>query len=424
MEKQRVYFVIDMKSFFASVECVERGLNAMTTKLVVADVSRTEKTICLAVSPALKKLGVRNRCRLFEIPKDIDYIIAPPRMSKYIQYAAEIYGIYLKYISKDDIHVYSIDECIIDVTDYLHLYKLKAKEFAQILMDEIGKKLGLPSTVGIGSNMYLAKIALDITAKHAPDRIGWLDEDKFRRTLWNHTPITDFWGISSGTAKRLAKYGVVDMEGITKLKEDLLYDEFGINAELLIDHAWGKETCLMSDIKAYKSKAHSISASQILPFNYTFAEAKLVMTEMIQNGCYDLFRQHYVTELVHIYVGYGDDKTGDKGTVRMNVATNLFSIIGEYVDKLFDKVVDKNKPIRRLGYDFENVMPQSEERYDLFTNLESIEKEKKMVESVLELQHKFGKNSILKGLDLKDKATQRERNETIGGHRSGENENA
>lgn len=424
MEKQRVYFVIDMKSFFASVECVERGLNAMTTKLVVADVSRTEKTICLAVSPALKKLGVRNRCRLFEIPKDIDYIIAPPRMSKYIQYAAEIYGIYLKYISKDDIHVYSIDECIIDVTDYLHLYKLRAKAFAQLLMDEIGKKLGLPSTVGIGSNMYLAKIALDITAKHAPDRIGWLDEDKFRRTLWNHTPITDFWGISSGTAKRLAKYGVVDMEGITKLKEDLLYDEFGINAELLIDHAWGKETCLMSDIKAYKSKAHSISASQILPFNYTFAEAKLVMTEMIQNGCYDLFRQHYVTELVHIYVGYGDDKTGDKGTVRMNVATNLFSIIGEYVDKLFDKVVDKNKPIRRLGYDFENVMPQSEERYDLFTNLESIEKEKKMVESVLELQHKFGKNSILKGLDLKDKATQRERNETIGGHRSGENEDA
>ena len=416
--------MIDMKSFFASVECVERGLNAMTTKLVVADVSRTEKTICLAVSPALKKLGVRNRCRLFEIPKDIDYIIAPPRMSKYIQYAAEIYGIYLKYISKDDIHVYSIDECIIDVTDYLHLYKLRAKAFAQLLMDEIGKKLGLPSTVGIGSNMYLAKIALDITAKHAPDRIGWLDEDKFRRTLWNHTPITDFWGISSGTAKRLAKYGVVDMEGITKLKEDLLYDEFGINAELLIDHAWGKETCLMSDIKAYKSKAHSISASQILPFNYTFAEAKLVMTEMIQNGCYDLFRQHYVTELVHIYVGYGDDKTGDKGTVRMNVATNLFSIIGEYVDKLFDKVVDKNKPIRRLGYDFENVMPQSEERYDLFTNLESIEKEKKMVESVLELQHKFGKNSILKGLDLKDKATQRERNETIGGHRSGENEDA
>lgn len=416
--------MIDMKSFFASVECVERGLNAMTTKLVVADLSRTEKTICLAVSPALKKLGVRNRCRLFEIPKDIDYIIAPPRMSKYIQYAAEIYGIYLKYISKDDIHVYSIDECIIDVTDYLHLYKLRAKEFAQILMDEIGKKLGLPSTVGIGSNMYLAKIALDITAKHAPDRIGWLDEEKFKKTLWNHTPITDFWGISSGTAKRLAKYGVVDMEGITKLKEDLLYDEFGINAELLIDHAWGKETCLMSDIKDYKSKAHSISASQILPFNYTFAEAKLVMTEMIQNGCYDLFRQHYVTELVHIYVGYGDDKTGDKGTVRMNVATNLFSIIGEYVDKLFDKVVDKNKPIRRLGYDFENVMPQSEERYDLFTNLESIEKEKKMVESVLELQHKFGKNSILKGLDLKDKATQRERNETIGGHRSGENKDA
>ena len=199
-KNQRVYFVIDMKSFFASVECAERHLDAMTTKLVVADESRTDKTICLAVSPAMKKLGVKNRCRLFEIPKDIDFIIAPPRMQKYIQYAAEIYGIYLEYISKDDIHVYSIDECIIDVTDYLSLYKMRAKTFAQMLMDRIGSKLGIPSTVGIGSNMYLAKIALDITAKSAADRIGWLDEEKFKKTLWNHRPITDFWGISKGIA--------------------------------------------------------------------------------------------------------------------------------------------------------------------------------------------------------------------------------
>ncbi|MBR1890450.1 MAG: DNA repair protein [Clostridia bacterium] len=422
-QKQRVYFVIDMKSFFASVECVERGLNAMTTKLVVADESRTEKTICLAVSPALKALGVKNRCRLFEVPKDIDFIIAPPRMRKYIEYASEIYAIYLKYISKDDIHVYSIDECIIDVTDYLHLYNLKAKDFAQILMDEIGTNLGLPSTVGIGSNMYLAKIALDITAKHAPDRIGWLNEEKFRKTLWNHTPITDFWGISTGTARRLEKYGIYDMEGIAKANEETLYKEFGVNAELLIDHAWGKEPCLMSDIKGYKSKSKSISASQILPCNYDFDDAKLVMTEMIQNGCYDLFRQHYVTELVHIFVGYGDDRhSGDKGTVRMNVATNLFSIIGEYVDKLFDKTVDKRRPIRRLGYDFENLMPQENERYDLFADLKKIEKEKSLVKSVIDLQDKFGKNSVLKGLDLKEKATQRERNETIGGHKSGESE--
>ncbi len=434
MEKgQRVYFVIDMKSFFASVECVERKLNAMTTKLVVADESRTEKTICLAVSPALKKLGVKNRCRLFEIPKDIDFIIAPPRMKKYIEYAAEIYAIYLKYISPEDIHVYSIDECFIDATDYLKLYNLKAKEFAQILMEEIGSKLGLPSSAGIGSNMYLAKIALDITAKHASDRIGWLDEEKFKKTLWNHRPITDFWGISSGTSKRLEKYGIFDMEGITKIDENLLYDEFGINAELLIDHAFGKESCLMSDIKNYKSKSKSISASQILPFDYTFEEAKLVLNEMVQNGCYDLYRQGYVTELLHIFVGYGDvkydgnfdyfnpRKTGSKGTARMNVATNLFSIIGEYVEKLFDQVVDKSRPIRRLGFDFDNLMPQDHERYDLLTDLEKIKKEKKLVESVLKLQNRFGKNSVLKGLDLKDKATQRERNETIGGHKSGEN---
>ena len=418
--KQRVYFVVDMKSFFASVECAERNLDAMTTKLVVADESRTDKTICLAVSPAMKKLGVKNRCRLFEIPKDIDFIIAPPRMQKYIKYASEIYGIYLEYISKDDIHVYSIDECIIDVTDYLALYNMRAKTFAQLLMDRIGLQLGIPSSVGIGTNMYLAKIALDITAKNSADRIGWLDEEKFKKTLWNHRPLTDFWGISKGIASRLAKFNIFDMEGIASAKEDLLYKEFGINAELLIDHAYGKESCLMSDIKSYKSKSKSISQSQILPFNYTFNEAKLVMTEMIQNGCYELFRQKYVIQLLHLYVGYGDEKTGTKGTARMNVTTNLFSIIGDYASKLFDEIVDESKPIRRLGYSFENLMPQEMESYDFFTDLEKIEKEKKLVASVIKLQDEFGKNSILKGLDLKEKATQRERNETIGGHRSGE----
>ena len=418
--KQRVYFVVDMKSFFASVECAERNLDAMTTKLVVADESRTDKTICLAVSPAMKKLGVKNRCRLFEIPKDIDFIIAPPRMQKYIKYASEIYGIYLEYISKDDIHVYSIDECIIDVTDYLALYNMRAKTFAQLLMDRIGLQLGIPSSVGIGTNMYLAKIALDITAKNSADRIGWLDEEKFKKTLWNHRPLTDFWGISKGIAARLAKFNIFDMEGIASAKEDLLYKEFGINAELLIDHAYGKESCLMSDIKSYKSKSKSISQSQILPFNYTFNEAKLVMTEMIQNGCYELFRQKYVAQLLHLYVGYGDERTGTKGTARMNVTTNLFSIIGDYASKLFDEIVDESKPIRRLGYSFENLMPQEMESYDFFTDLEKIEKEKKLVASVIKLQDEFGKNSILKGLDLKEKATQRERNKTIGGHRSGE----
>ena len=420
-EKQRVYFVIDMKSFFASVECAERGLDAMTTKLVVADKERSETTICLAVSPAMKKLGVKNRCRLYEIPKDIEYEIAPPRMKKYIEYAAEIYGIYLKYIDKSDIHVYSIDECIIDATDYLKIYNLKAKEFAQKLMNEINDKLHIPSSAGIGSNMYLAKIALDITAKHSPDRIGWLTQEKFIKTLWNHKPLTDFWGISTGISTRLAKYGIYDMEGISKADEDLLYKEFGINAELIIDHSNGIEPCLMSDIKEYKGKTKSISSSQILPCNYNFKDAKLVMREMVEAGCLNLFRQGYVTRLIHLYIGYGDVRDeGTKGTTRMNVTTNLYSIICDYTDKLFDKIVDKNRPIRRIGYDFAELMSDENEQYDFFTDINKVEKDKKLVASIIDLQDKFGKNTILKGHDLEEKATQIERNNSIGGHKSGE----
>ena len=420
-EKQRVYFVIDMKSFFASVECAERGLDAMTAKLVVADKERSETTICLAVSPAMKKLGVKNRCRLYEIPKDIEYEIAPPRMKKYIEYAAEIYGIYLKYIDKSDIHVYSIDECIIDATDYLKIYNLKAKEFAQKLMNEINDKLHIPSSAGIGSNMYLDKIALDITAKHSPDRIGWLTQEKFIKTLWNHKPLTDFWGISTGISTRLAKYGIYDMEGISKADEDLLYKEFGINAELIIDHSNGIEPCLMSDIKSYKGKTKSISSSQILPCNYNYKDAKLVMREMVEAGCLNLFRQGYVTRLIHLFIGYGDVRDeGTKGTTRMNVTTNLYSIISEYTDKLFDKIVNKNRPIRRIGYDFAELMSDENEQYDFFTDINKVEKDKKLVASIIDLQDKFGKNTILKGHDLEEKATQIERNNSIGGHKSGE----
>ena len=421
MDKERVYFVIDMKSFFASVECAERGLDAMTTRLVVADESRTDATICLAVSPALKALGVRNRCRLFEIPKNIDYIIAPPRMKKYIEYAAEIYGIYLKYMDKEDIHVYSIDECIIDATDYLKIYNLRAKDFATKLMNEINEKCHIPSSVGIGTNMYLAKIALDITAKHTSDRIGWLTEEKYMKTLWKHKPLTDFWQLSDGISNRLAKYGIFDMEGIAKADEDILYKEFGINAELLIDHAWGRESCLMSDIKNYKSKAKSISSSQILPCNYSFNDAKIVMREMVQNGCYDLYRQGYVTQHVQLIIGYGDKK-GDfaKGSIRMNVTTNLYSVISEFADKIYDDILDKKRPIRRVGYCFAELVSSENEQYDFFTDINKVEKEKKLVSSILNLKDKYGKNSILKGLDLEEKATQRERNETIGGHKSGE----
>ncbi len=420
MEKQRCYFVIDMKSFFASVECAERGLDAMTTNLVVADEERSEKTICLAVSPAMKALGVKNRCRLYEIPKNIDYIIAKPRMKKYIEYAAEIYGIYLKYIDKNDIHVYSIDECFIDATDYLKIYNIRAKDFAKKLMQEISDKLHIYSTAGIGTNMFLAKIALDITAKHSPDRIGWLTEEKFKEQLWNHRPITDFWQISKGIATRLEKYGIYDMEGITQIKEDFLYKEFGVNAELLIDHAWGRETCTIADIKNYKPKSKSIGSSQILPTNYNYKDAKLVMMEMIQNGCYDLARQQYVTQLVHIYIGYGDNREGVKGTKRMREVTNLNSIIWEYVDKLFDEIVDKDRPIRKLGYDFADLKGEEYEMYDMFTDYTQVEKEKNLVKSILELQDKYGKNAVLKANDYEEKATQRERNKMVGGHNGGE----
>lgn len=425
MEKQRVYFVIDMKSFFASVECAERGLDAMTTKLVVADAERSETTICLAVSPALKALGVKNRCRLYEVPKNIDFIIAKPRMKKYIEYASEIYAIYLKYIDKADIHVYSIDECFIDVTDYLKLYKIRAKDFAIKLMKEINDKLHIPSSAGIGTNLYLAKIALDITAKHAPDRIGWLNEEKFIKTLWHHRPLSDFWGVSTGTITRLAKYGIFDMAGIANANEEVLYNEFGINAELMIDHAWGRETCLMSDIKNYKGKSQSHSQSQILPSNYEYKDAKTVMREMVQGGCYELAKNRQVTQLIHLFVGYGDSRTeGAKGTKRMSVTTNLYSIIGKYADDLFDEIVDKKRPIRRIGYDFADLQSEDNEQYDLFTNMEQIEKEKRLVNSVLGLQEKFGKNAVLKGLDLEERATQRERNKMIGGHRDGSDENA
>lgn len=425
MAEQRCYLVIDMKSFFASVECVERGLDAMTTNLVVADESRTDKTICLAVSPSMKALGVKNRCRLFEIPKDIDYIIAPPRMQKYIEYAAEIYGIYLKYIDPRDIHTYSIDESFIDATDYLKLYNIRAKDFAKKLTGEIYEKLGIPATVGIGTNLYLAKIALDITAKKSPERIGWLTEDKFIRELWTHQPLSDFWGISKGTIARLSKYNIHDMKGIAHCKEDILYKEFGINAELLIDHAWGRETCLMEDIKNYKSQSKSISNSQILPCGYKYNDAKMVLNEMIQEGCYRLARENFATNLVHIFIGYQEDRNEHvKGTKRLSITTNLYSKMIKDIENLFDSIVDKTKLIRQIGYDFSELTSADTSQIDLFTDYTAIEKEKKLVSSVLNIKDKYGKNAILKGLDFMPNATQRERNRTIGGHSDGTSEDA
>lgn len=414
---QHVYFVIDMKSFYASVECVERGLDPLTTNLVVADSSRTEKTICLAVSPSLKKLGVKNRCRLFEVPKEIDFLVACPRMKKYIDYAGKIYSIYLDYLSKDDIHVYSIDECFLDVTSYLKLNKMRAKPFARLLLNRIKNELGLPATCGIGSNMYLAKIALDISAKHAPDGIDWLDEAKFVRTLSHHRPITDFWRISYGTARRLAKYDVYDMAGIRELDSEILYKEFGIDAELMIDHASGVEPCLMKHIKEYKARSKSISASQILASSYDKSDALIIIKEMVQEGCYELANRHVVTDSVAVMVNY-DDFDSDHVKVKLPFRTNLYKYMIDDLIKEADRVLSNKKKVKRVSYGFGSLYDEAKEAYDLFTDLDLVNKEKTLRDSILKIKEKYGKNALLKGIDYTSKATQIERNEMIGGHRS------
>ena len=418
-EKRRTYLCIDMKSFFASVECAERGLNPFETNLVVADESRGKNALCLAITPKMKALGIKNRCRIGDIPKHIKYIVAMPRMKKYIEYNGDIYEIYRKYIDREDIHTYSIDEAFIDCTDYLPIHNKTPKEFAKFLINEIANKTHIPATAGIGTNLYLAKIALDITAKKAPDHIGYLDEELFRETLWTHRPITDFWGIASGTANRLAKLAIYDMRGVANCPEELLYKRFGINAELLIDHAWGRESCTMKDIKSYKSKSKSISSSQILMKDYSFNEAAIVMAEMTLAGCHRLMTEHVITKGISIYVGYSKDiiaPTG--GTIKMSESTNLYSIINRYVDELFRNTTHPCVPIRRLGITFNHIADEGCEGYDLFTDFEKVEREKRLEHTVLDIKFKFGKNAMLRAIDLQDGATQITRNKYIGGHNS------
>ena len=417
MEKQRIYFCIDAKSFFASVECAERGLNPFETNLVVADPSRGSGAICLAISPKMKALGAKNRCRIFEIPKNIKYITALPRMKKYIEYAADIYSIYLQYIDKRDIHVYSIDESFIDATDYLKIYKKTPKEFTKMLIDEIAEKTMIPSTVGIGTNLYLAKIALDIISKKCSDRIGYLDEKLYRDLLWNHTPITDFWQVAKGIARRLEKYGIYDMQGVANCSSDRLYKEFGINAELLIDHAWGRESCTMDDIKNYKSKSKSVSTSQILFSDYTFDKAKIVMEEMVQSGAHEMMRQNVVTNRINIFIGYSKDIIPSaRGHIKMTATTNIAAVMMPYVSDCFERMADKNTLIRRLGIEFVDVVDECCEGYDLFTNFEQIEHRKAAERTVLKIHDKFGKNALIRAASLQDGATMRIRNRLIGGH--------
>lgn len=419
--EDRTYFCIDMKSFYASAECAERGLDPMTTNLVVADEARGRGAICLAVSPSMKALGVKNRCRLFEIPQSIDYIIAKPRMRRYIEYAADIYEIYLDYISPDDIHVYSIDEAFLDVTAYLKTYKTNPRAFAKKLMAEIYEKRRIPATAGIGTNLYLAKIALDITAKKTEDRVGYLNEELYKQTLWRHLPLSDFWMVSKGTIARLRSKKLYTMYDIAHAPEETLYELFGVNAELLIDHSKGIEPCTIADIKAYKGKSHSVSGSQILFENYTFEQAEIVVKEMILNGCQDLMRRHVVTSHVGVFVGYADDAVPMTGKMmRMTENTAAYSVIIPYALEVYRKTTHKNRLIRRLAVDFADVVPDELESYGLFTDVEKVEREKRTEETVLNIKDKFGKNAMLRGIDMLENATARVRNKLIGGHNGDE----
>ncbi len=422
MSQDRTYICIDLKSFYASVECRERGLDPLTTNLVVADPERTEKTICLAVSPAMRARGVPGRCRVFQIPPDIDYMMAPPRMQLYIDYSADIYAIYLQYISKEDIHVYSIDEAFMDVTDYLPMYRMSAKELSMKIMEDVYAATGITAACGIGTNLYLAKIALDITAKHVEDHIGILDEESYKRTLWSHKPLTDFWRIGSGIAKRLEGAGIYTMEGIAKADEDMLYRMFGIDAELLIDHAWGRETTTIADIKAYRPKENSISSSQVLGCDYDFEGGRLIAKEMADLLCLELVEKGLVTDSISLYVGYSRrlQKKSAHGTITMPVTTSSAKKIMGYTQELFEQIVDRNAPIHRVTLAFNRVVDEMYQQYDLFTDPAEIEREHKIQKTMLEIKEKFGKNAILKGMNLEKGATTIERNRQIGGHKSGE----
>ena len=504
MEKQKYYLCIDLKSFYASVECMERGLDPMTTNLVVADASRTEKTICLAVTPSLKAYGIPGRARLFEVVSEVsminasrrslapgkkftgksydskdlasnsslelDYIIAPPRMAYYMEYSTQIYDIYLEYVAHEDIHVYSIDEVFIDITSYLKTANMSARDFAMTIIKDVYSATGITATAGIGENLYLAKIAMDIVAKNIePDengvRIAELDEISYRKKLWNHRPLTDFWRIGKGYSKKLEANGLYTMGDIARVSlsqqgEDHLYKLFGVNAELLIDHAWGWEPCTISDIKAYRPENQSISSGQVLHCPYEFEKTKLIVKEMAELLSLDLAEKNLVTDQIVLTVGYDienlanpeikklycgeitTDFYGRKvpkhahGTANLGRQTSSSILISKATIELFEKITDKNMLSRRLTIVANHIVPKSMlkdepkyEQIDWFTDYEEkerenekeemlLEKERKIQQTTLELKKRFGKNAILKGFNLKEGATTIDRNSQIGGHKA------
>lgn len=423
MEQSR-YLCIDLKSFYASVECVERGLDPMTTRLVVADPERSDKTICLAVSPALRAMGIPGRCRVFEIPRNIKYIMAPPRMRKYIEYAAEIYGIYLDYISPQDIHVYSIDEAFLDVTRYQHSLGRDAREIALMLMGEIRRRLGIRATCGIGTNLYLAKVALDITAKHSPDFIGELNEQSYRDTLWQHMPLTDFWRIGPGISRKLNARGITNMGELAHADEDMLYDMFGVDAELLIDHAWGREPVTIADIQAYVPRTSCLSSGQVLMRDYSFEEGRIIVREMMDKMCLEMVRKGLVCSSASLMIGYSNSLHAEpaKGTAAFGRETSADCAILPAMDALYDRIVAHDKPVRRVYVNCNDVHPAGAQQLSMFDAplQREIERDNQRQRAILDIQRRYGKNAVLKGISLLDAATARERNLQIGGHKSGE----
>ena len=492
---EKVYSCIDLKSFYASVECVERGLNPLKTNLVVADKSRTEKTICLAVSPALKQYGIPGRARLFEVlskvkeinkmrrkangykkfsgkavnddilkkdkTKELDLIIAPPRMAHYIDYSAKIYNIYLKYIAKEDIFVYSIDEVFMDVTNYLKYYKLSPKDLIAKIIKDVYDTTGITATGGIGTNLFLAKVAMDVVAKHiTPNkfgvRIAKLNEMSYRKMLWNHVPITDIWRVGKGISKRLEKYGMYTMGDVARCSinnEDLLYKLFGVNAELLIDHAWGYEPCTIESIKNYKPLAKSISSGQVLQSPYSYDKAKLIVREMAELLALDLVSKKLISEQLVLTIGYDmenvtDDYNGEitidhygraipkhaHGTINLDYKTSSSKIITEAMIKLYDEIINPKLSVRRVTMAATKLASEEEEKgkvrcrqLDLFSSLddennkldydrEALKEENNLQNAMLKIKEKYGKNAILKGMDLEDGATTMDRNRQIGGH--------
>ena len=502
MAKQKTYIAIDLKSFYASVECKERNRDPLTTNLVVADKSRTEKTICLAVSPSLKSYGIPGRPRLFEVVQkvkeanntrrwkalnrtftgssddstelnanpalEIDYIVAPPRMAYYLEYSTKIYSVYLKYIAPEDIFPYSIDEVFIDATNYLNTYQMTARELAMTMIQDVLKTTGITATAGIGTNMYLCKIAMDIVAKHIePDkdgvRIAELDEMSYRRQLWNHRPLTDFWRIGRGYERRLMECGLYTMGDIARCSvgkageyynEELLYKMFGINAELLIDHAWGYEPCTIADIKAYKPDESSISSGQVLKCPYDNRQARLIVHEMTDLLVLDLVEKNLVTDRIVLTIGYDienltdperrkmykgpvtTDNYGRKvpkhahGTIGLGRMTSSSKLIIEKALELYDKITDSNLLVRRVTVTAGNVISEDDAsgeasftQLDLFSdydmlNDEEEEKEKNIQRAVIGIKKRYGKNAILKGINLHEDATAVERNNQIGGHKA------